>query len=105
MAQKLLYLWMARVKPSFLALPDEERKALQAKVMESADKLGIRILAVADCTWSSSCYHVFGVEEYPSIGAIREHIEAQRKLGWLDHFEQECIVGTPLEEFPASGES
>jgi len=70
-----------------------------AKVGESFERSGGKFIGAYDCSWSTPKWHMFGMETYPSIEALREHITRQREIGWLQYIEEEeAVVGVPWEE-------
>lgn len=97
MGQPVLYLFMTKFKPSWWELSEEERIKMMTKVGASCDEVGRKGLVMANCEWSTAEYHVFGVEEYPSIEALQKHLANQREMGFLQHLEETYIVGTPWE--------
>jgi len=98
MGQRILYLFMGRIKGSWYEMPQQEQDELGARVRESFAKSGGKRLGMADCSWSSSQWEWFGMQEFPSIEALQKHIEEQREMGFLAHIEEEMhIVGTPWE--------
>ena len=97
MGERVLYLFMTRAKDSWWELSEEEKNALGEKVSESFQKVGGKPVISASCEWSNPKYQMFGVQEFPSIAALRQHFDDQRELGFTKHLEGEYVVGTPWE--------
>ena len=97
MAQRIRYLYMGRIRDSWYQMSQEEQDELTAKVSDSFDQSGGKRLGISDCSWSSSQWEWFGMEEYPSIDALQKHIERQREMGFLTHIKGARLVGTPWE--------
>lgn len=95
MGQPVRHLYLARRKDSWYHLSDEKRNALMEKVHASIDANGGRVVAGAHCEWSTAQYEFFGIEDYPSVEALRKHLAAQREFGFSQHFEEMTFVGTP----------
>jgi hypothetical protein len=69
-----------------------------AKVRESMDATGGRRPISADCEWSTAEYQFFGVEEFPSVEALRKHIATCRESGFSQHVDEVRFAGTPWED-------
>jgi hypothetical protein len=89
---------MTRAKDSWWELSVEERSELGGKVREYFEKVGGKPVISASCEWSNPKYPDFGVQEFPSVAALRQHFEDQRELGFLQHLDGEYVVGTPWED-------
>jgi hypothetical protein len=97
MGQPVIFLFMGSMKKSWSELSEEEQSQMMAKVGASRDEVGGKGIVGAWCEWSTPDYQFFGVEEYPSIDALRKHIAAQREMGFTDHLEETYVVGRRWE--------
>ena len=97
MGERVIYLYLASLNESWYELSEQEQDAMLADVNESLDAVGGRRIVSARCEWSTPDFQFFGVEEYPGIGALREHMERQREIGFTDYLEETYVVGTPGE--------
>jgi hypothetical protein len=97
MGERVINLFMGRMKESWYELPEEEQSQMMEKVGASLDEVGAKRIVIANCEWSRSDYQFFGVQEYPSIEALRKHMEAQRAMGFSSYVESTRVVGTSWE--------
>jgi hypothetical protein len=97
MAEKktITRLYFAKMKQAFSDLPDEEKMAFMRKDRENLDKLGMKAIAMIDCSWSNDEWDYVGVEEWPSLDAIksRERFENE-ELKVFKYVESKTLLGT-----------
>jgi hypothetical protein len=94
MAGPIYKLWMARRTEAWVALSEEERQSLTAKVTESSDRVGCKIVTVCNSAWSSEQGLSFGVEESPDAEAIQQHSQGLIDLDWFQYVESTSLLGT-----------
>jgi len=92
----IIRLYFAKMKRAFSDLPDEAKAAFMRKDRENLDKLGMKAVAMIDCSWSNDEWDFVGVEEWPSLEAIesRERFENE-ELEVYKYVESETLLGTP----------
>jgi hypothetical protein len=96
MAGPIYKLWTARRTEAWYALSEEERQAIQAKVTESSDRVGCKIVIICDSAWSTEQALSYGVEEFPSAEAVQEHTQDLIDLDWFRYVESTSILGTKI---------
>ena len=89
-------LYFAKMKQAFTDLPDEEKIDFMRRDRENLDKLGMQAVSMIDCSWSNDEWDYVGVEEWPSLEAIkiREQFENE-ELEVSKYVEAKTILGTP----------
>ena len=99
----IVRLFFAKMKEAFIALPDEEKAAFMRKDRKNIDELGMKAVAMVDCHWSTDEWDYVGVEQWPSMDAIkaREQFEIE-ELEIAKYAEFKFILGTP-ESFDEYG--
>jgi len=99
----VIRLYFAKMKTAFNDLSNEEKAAFMQKDRNNLDELGMKAVAMIDCSWSSDEWDYVGVEEWPSLEAIesRERFENQ-ELEVFKYVESKTLLGTP-ESFAEYG--
>jgi hypothetical protein len=74
--------FFVKMKKAFLDLPDEEKQAYMMKDRANLDDLGMKAISMINCGWSNDEWDYIGIEEWPSLEAIKkreifEHGELQ----------------------------
>jgi len=100
MGERVLNLFMASRKKSWYELSEEEHESLSGKMNQAFEEVGGKRPVFADCSWSTPDYEMFGVEEFPSIEALRQYMAALREMGFSQHMEETYVIGTPWESQP-----
>ena len=97
MAQSVYSLFLLKASEAWYQLSEEEQAALMAKVDESREKVGGKIVVTCDSSWSSEQWPAFGVEEFPDIEAVQKHAQELNELNWFRYVETMTILGTKWE--------
>jgi hypothetical protein len=102
-SKPIIRLFFAKMKEAFIDLPEEDKLAFMRKDRENLDELGMKAVAMIDCTWSNEEWDYIGVEQWPSIEAIekREKFEKE-ELKVFRYVESKTYLGTP-ESFAEYG--
>ena len=102
-SKPIIRLFFAKMKDTFIALPEEEKIAFMRKDRENLDELGMKAVTMIDCSWSNEEWDYIGVEQWPSLEAIekREQFEND-ELEVLKYVESKTYLGTP-ESFAEYG--
>ena len=98
MGSPVLKVWMARLTDAGHQLSQEEWADLTAKRIANRDELGGKNVVAANVGWSCEEWYSAGVEEWPSVEAMREHTMALAKMGWYRYFESKVMMGTRMGE-------
>ena len=98
-------LFFAKMKKTFLDLPDEEKLAFMRKDRENLDGLGMKAVSMIDCSWSNEEWDYIGVEEWPSLEAIKKReLFENEELEVFKYVESNTYLGTP-ESFDGYGKT
>ncbi len=89
-------LFFVKMKQAFLDLPEDQKVDYMRKDRENLDELGMRALSMIDCSWSNKKWDYIGVEEWPSLEALkkREHFES-KQLEISKYVDSKTYIGTP----------
>ena len=99
----VIRLYFAKMKAAFESLSDEEKTAFMQKDRNNLDELGMKAVAMIDCSWSSDEWDYVGVEEWPSLEAIRSRERFENEeLEVSRYVESKTLLGTP-ESFAEYG--
>jgi hypothetical protein len=105
MAEKkpVVRLFFAKMKKAFLDLSDDEKFAFMRKDRENLDDLGMKAVSMIDCSWSNEEWDYIGVEEWPSLEAIKKReLFENEELEVFKYVESKTYLGTP-ESFAEYG--
>ena len=92
----VIRLYFAKMKAAFESLSDEEKTAFMQKDRNNLDELGMKAVAMIDCSWSSDEWDYVGVEEWPSLEAIRSRERFENEeLEVSRYVESKTLLGTP----------
>jgi hypothetical protein len=98
MSGPIYKLFLLKPLPSWYALSEEEQNAIDAKVAESRDKVGAKLIVACESAWSSEQWMGFGVEEFPDIEAVQKHTAYLNQLNWPHQYaESMTLLGTKWE--------
>ena len=94
--KSVVRLFFAKMKKAFLELSDDEKFAFMRKDRENLDDLGMKSVSMIDCSWSSEEWDYIGVEEWPSLEAIKEReLFENEELEVFKYVESNTYLGTP----------
>jgi len=99
----IIRLFFAKMKDTFIELPEEEKISFMRKDRENLDELGMKAVTMVDCHWSNEEWDYIGVEQWPSMEAIemREQFEKE-ELEVFKYVDSKTYLGTP-ESFDEYG--
>jgi hypothetical protein len=100
MAQPIYKVWFMKYKEPWYKLTPEEQNKLMAKNQESTQQLGIELIIMCACVWSSEEWLLWGVEKYPHVEAVQQHANNLYNANWFEFIESKTYLGTELT-FPA----
>jgi hypothetical protein len=95
MAQAIYKNWFARVTDAWYKLTPEEQNALMVKNEASMKKVGAELIiycsSLSDEEWSG-----WGVEKYPNIEAVQQHLQDLNEINWFMYFKSKTVLGTEM---------
>ena len=98
-------LFFAKMKKAFLDLSDDEKLAFMRKDRGNLDDLGMKAVSMIDCSWSNEEWDYIGVEEWPSLEAIKKReLFENEELEVFKYVESKTYLGTP-ESFDDYGKT
>lgn len=102
-SKPIIRLFFAKLKETFIGLPEEEKMAFMRKDRENLDELGMKAVVMIDCSWSNEDWDYIGVEQWPTKDALekREQFENE-ELEVFKYVESKTYLGTP-ESFAEYG--
>ena len=62
----------AKLKPAYQKLSENEQQEFMQKDREKMESLGYKLHFMLDCSWSTDEWQFIGIEEWPSMEAIKE---------------------------------
>jgi hypothetical protein len=68
----IIRFYFAKMKKAFMDLSEEEKMAFMRKDRKNLDELGMKAIIMVNCIGSNEEWDYIGVEEWPTITAIRE---------------------------------
>lgn len=99
----IIRFYFAKMKEAFGMLSDEEKVAFMRKDRENLDVLGMKAVSMVNCSWSNDEWDYIGVEQWPSMEAIKKREEFENEeLEVSKYVEFKTILGTP-ESFDSYG--
>jgi len=104
-SKSIIRFYFAKMKEAFGNLPDEEKLAFMRKDRENLDALGMKALSMVNCSWSNDEWDYVGVEQWPSMEAIKNREKFENdELDVSKYVEFKTILGTP-ESFDEYGKA
>ena len=102
-SKHIIRLFFAKMKKTFLELPEEEKVAFMKKDRKNLDELGMKAITMINCAGFNQEWDYIGVEQWPSLEAIekREKFENE-ELNVSEYVESKTYRGTP-ESFAEYG--
>ncbi|PLX72877.1 MAG: hypothetical protein C0615_11630 [Desulfuromonas sp.] len=92
----IIRLFFAKMKEAFGLLSDEEKMAFMRKDRENLDMLGMKAVSMIHCNVSDEEWDYIGVEQWPSMEAIKERERFENEeLEVFKYVESKIILGTP----------
>jgi len=96
MAGSIYKMYYARMTEAWYQLSKEQQDAMFAKMGETGEKVGGKMVVLCDSSWSSEKWSFWGVEEYPSLEALQEYSKCLAELDWYRYCDSEVILGTSM---------
>jgi hypothetical protein len=103
--ERIIRIMFAKIKPAYFELSKEEQQDFMRKDRERMEELGYKLHFMLDCSWSNKEWQFIGIEEWPSMEAIRK-IEKfhEEELEASKYAEYKTYLGTPVyDEYTQSG--
>jgi len=93
--EPVIRLFFAKMRAAFLELPEEQKAIFMRKDRENLDDLGMKAVMMIDCRWSNSEWDYIGIEQWPTMAAIRERERFERdELQVSMYVESKTYLGT-----------
>ena len=64
--------FLAKMKPDYFQLSEQERRQFMARDRANLDALGMKAISMIDCSDSDDEWDYIGVESWPSMKAVEE---------------------------------
>lgn len=95
-SKPVVRLFFVKMKQEFFELSEEQRLAYMRKDRANLDELGMKAVSMIDCSWSSDEWDYIGVEEWPSLEAIKKReLFENEELEVGKYVESRTYMGTP----------
>ena len=92
----IIRLYFAKIKEAFYDLSEEEKSEFMRKDRENMDELGLKLIMMVDCRWSSEEWDFIGIEEWPTLEALEERAKFEKEeLETFRYAESKTYLGTP----------
>ena len=98
MAGSVFKTFRLRFKEPWFQLPKADQDALLGKVGEALTKVGGKTVIMCESGWVSEQWWYWGVEEFPSVDALHEHMRLLTELNWLRYCDSDTLLGTAMPE-------
>jgi hypothetical protein len=98
MAQPIYKVWFMKYKEPWYKLTPDEQNALMAKNMESQRQLGVELVTMQVCLWASEEWVGWGVEKYPDMEALQQHVNNLFNMNWFVYIESKTYLGTQMPQ-------
>ena len=102
---RIIRVMLVKIKPAYYELSEEEQQEFMRRDRAKMEELGYKLRFMLDCSRSDKEWQFIGIEEWPSMEAIRE-IEKfhEEELGASRYAEYKTYLGTPVyDEYTQSG--
>lgn len=94
--KSVIRIFFAKMKNTFMELPEEEKIAFMRKDRQNLDELGMEAVSMVDCHWSNDEWDYIGVEQWPSMEAIKKRETFEREeLEISRYVDSKTYLGTP----------
>ena len=95
-SKPIVRLFFAKMKKTFIELPEEEKIAFMSKDRKNLDELGMKAVEMVDCSWSNEEWDYIGVEQWPNMDAIKKREKFENEeLEINKYVESKIYLGTP----------
>lgn len=88
-----------------MQLPDEEKAAYMKKDRANLDALGMKAISMVDCSWSNEEWDYIGIEQWPSLEAIKKREIFERDELEIDKYTLSKTYLGSDESFDAYGKA
>ena len=96
----IIRFYFAKMKKAFRELPEEEKMEFMRKDRKNLDELEMKAVIMVDCHWSNEEWDYIGVEEWPTIDAIKKREQFENEvLEVFKYAESKTYLGEPLSHF------
>ncbi len=96
MSQPIYKNWCAKFTAEYYKLSSEEQTALGKKNEASLKQVGAE--SVVFCLSLSEEWQGWGVEKYPSIEAVEQHLQNLNDLNWFKYLDSKTYLGVEFTQ-------
>lgn len=95
--ERIIRVMFVKIKPAYYKLSESEQKEFMRRDREKMEELGYKLRFMIDCSRSNGEWQFIGVEEWPSMEAVKE-IERfhEEELNASKFAEYMTYLGTPV---------
>jgi hypothetical protein len=97
MAQAIYKNWFARFTDAWYKLSPAEQNALMAQNDASMKKVGGESIIFCS-SLSSEEWSGWGVEKYPNIEAVQQHLQDLNGMNWFRYLESQTVLGLEMPQ-------
>ena len=103
--KRFIRVMLAKIKPAYFKLSEEEQQEFMRKDREKMEELGCKLHFMIDCSGSNEEWQSIGIEEWPSMEAIVKFEKFhEEELELSKYVEYKTYLGTPVyDEYTQSG--
>jgi hypothetical protein len=103
--ERIIRVMFAKIKPAYFELSEKEQQEFMRRDREKMEELGYKLHFMLDCSKSNDEWQFIGIEEWPSMEAVRE-IEKfhEEELEASKYAKYKTYLCTPIQdEYTQSG--
>jgi len=94
-SKPIIRLFFAKIKDSFINLPEEDKVAFMRKDRKNLDELGMKAVAMIDCSSSNEEWDYIGVEQWSTNEVVRKREKFEKEeLELSKYVESKTYLGT-----------
>ena len=95
-SKPIVRLFFAKIKQAFNDMTDEDKMAFMRKDRENIDALGMKVVAMIDCSWSTDDWDYIGVEQWADMETIEKREKFEKdELNISRYVSYKTYLGTP----------
>ena len=82
----IIRLFFTKMKAEFFSLSEQEKIDFMSRDRANLDELGMKAISMIDCSEFDSEWDYIGVEQWPSLEAIKQREQFEREALEIDHY-------------------
>ena len=99
----IIRFYFAKMKKAFMDLSEEEKMAFMRKDRKNLDELGMKAVIMVNCSGPDEEWDYIGVEEWPSIDALKEREKFEKEELEVDKYAKSKTYLGSAESFSEYG--